>query len=546
MNLAEFRAQFPQYDDIPDAQLVAQLHAKHYSDMPLADFQQKLGYAPGPGSMTALAKEYSPVDAALIGAGKSFVDTWEGVKQLFGQGRTEEERAEAERLYAPLKAEHPTATGVGESAPYLIAGGVAGAGPSLARTVGRQALAGAGVGALQEGDVANRVGSTVVEGAIGGAGGALGHVAGRLFGAGLDQAAPHIQNAIARAQGLGYEVLPTTGLPGRNLKQVVQGSLETMPGSAYALDQLAQRNADRLAASAAEAIGQRGALLVDETLGAARKDIGGRIENIARSVPQVDVTPVITDLQRMLRTRTAPMIAGPEDPVGELVARTEAYLVDAAQKGGVTGPDLFTQQAAIGERARSIQMAHPVMADTLFDLQQSLLKALEKSTPAARQGEMAKARGQYRTLSQLEAGQNVDPVTGKVHAGRLASYLQRKDRYGFTEGHNRTPLYEGTRFLGRQQPELPTSGTSERTMGREILKTMGAGLGLGGAGGMVGGNPAEGAALGSLTGLSLGFLAPYAAARAYLHPMAYNWMRATAPGAIRNPLAASGQLLQGD
>ncbi len=497
-----------------------------------------------PDLLAALVSEYGPVDAALIGAGKSLVDTWEGAKQLFGQGRTEEERAETERLYAPLKKARPTATGVGESAPYLLAGGVAGAGPSLARTVGRQALAGAGVGALQEGDAIDRAVNTVTEGAIGGAGGALGHVAGRLFGAGLEQAAPHIQRTIARAQGQGYEVLPTTGLPGRNLKQIVQGSLETMPGSAYALDQLAQRNADRLAASAAEAIGQRGAPLVDETLAAARRDIGGRIEDIAQTVPQVDVTPVIADLQRMLRTRTAPMIAGPEDPVGALVARTEAYLVDAAQRGGVTGPDL--QQSAIGEQARSIQQAHPALADALFDLQQSLLNALERSTPAARQGEMALARRQYRTLSQLEAGQNVDPVTGKVHAGRLASYLQRKDRYGFTEGHNRSPLYEGTRFLGRQQPELPTSGTGERTMGREILKSMGAGLGLGGAGGLAGGDPVEGGALGSLAGLGLGFIAPYAAARAYLHPLAYDWMRATAPGIIRNPLAASGQLLQGD
>lgn len=41
--LAEFRAQYPQYDDMDDASLANSLHAKFYADVPRAEFDAKLG-----------------------------------------------------------------------------------------------------------------------------------------------------------------------------------------------------------------------------------------------------------------------------------------------------------------------------------------------------------------------------------------------------------------------------------------------------------------------------------------------------------------------
>jgi len=43
MTLADFRAQYPQYDDMSDADLASALHRKYYSDVPRAEFDAKLG-----------------------------------------------------------------------------------------------------------------------------------------------------------------------------------------------------------------------------------------------------------------------------------------------------------------------------------------------------------------------------------------------------------------------------------------------------------------------------------------------------------------------
>lgn len=44
-NIAEIRQQYPQYKDMSDADLGAALHKKYYSDMPFAEFSQKVGLA---------------------------------------------------------------------------------------------------------------------------------------------------------------------------------------------------------------------------------------------------------------------------------------------------------------------------------------------------------------------------------------------------------------------------------------------------------------------------------------------------------------------
>ena len=46
MDLKSFRTQYPQYDNIPDQELVTALHNKFYSQMPLEEFSSKIGYAP--------------------------------------------------------------------------------------------------------------------------------------------------------------------------------------------------------------------------------------------------------------------------------------------------------------------------------------------------------------------------------------------------------------------------------------------------------------------------------------------------------------------
>jgi hypothetical protein len=44
--IAEVRAQYPQYADMPDAALADALHQKFYSDIPKAEFDAKIGLKP--------------------------------------------------------------------------------------------------------------------------------------------------------------------------------------------------------------------------------------------------------------------------------------------------------------------------------------------------------------------------------------------------------------------------------------------------------------------------------------------------------------------
>jgi hypothetical protein len=66
--LADFRAQYPQYGDVPDAALADSLHKKFYADMPKMDFYKSLGLGAEimiPGARTAAPAATKPDRSAL-------------------------------------------------------------------------------------------------------------------------------------------------------------------------------------------------------------------------------------------------------------------------------------------------------------------------------------------------------------------------------------------------------------------------------------------------------------------------------------------------
>jgi len=55
--IANIRQQYPQYEDVPDVELVDALHQKFYSDIPKTDFYKSInltGASLIPGSITSL------------------------------------------------------------------------------------------------------------------------------------------------------------------------------------------------------------------------------------------------------------------------------------------------------------------------------------------------------------------------------------------------------------------------------------------------------------------------------------------------------------
>jgi hypothetical protein len=84
--LDDFRAQNPAYNDMPDSALALALHKKFYSDMPIGDFNQKIGLAqagmPDHASMNAKTQR----DLDMIGAGMNPDNPLPDSVNRFGQG----------------------------------------------------------------------------------------------------------------------------------------------------------------------------------------------------------------------------------------------------------------------------------------------------------------------------------------------------------------------------------------------------------------------------------------------------------------------------
>lgn len=97
MNIQEIRQKYPQYSDIGDRDLLTALHSKFYSDMPLDQFFNKVGFENklrasqqvlnDPITRGALnpAAGMSPAQRALAGAGKAFTELGGGAAQAVSE-----------------------------------------------------------------------------------------------------------------------------------------------------------------------------------------------------------------------------------------------------------------------------------------------------------------------------------------------------------------------------------------------------------------------------------------------------------------------------
>lgn len=94
MNLKEFRAQYPQYDDLSDDQLATGLHQRFYSDLPKEDFFKQIGYTAQAATTSNPLKGALGRGADLLASGIEAVkrSTQELGKRMEG-ALTEEEKA---------------------------------------------------------------------------------------------------------------------------------------------------------------------------------------------------------------------------------------------------------------------------------------------------------------------------------------------------------------------------------------------------------------------------------------------------------------------
>ncbi|MBC2741598.1 MAG: zeta toxin family protein [Desulfosarcina sp.] len=88
MQLSDFRKQYPQYDDMPDADLAASLHKKYYSDLDYGEFSQRIGLGDQPVMGSAAAPvpvAMQPEPVTLRGAATPLPESMDsGLQMLFG------------------------------------------------------------------------------------------------------------------------------------------------------------------------------------------------------------------------------------------------------------------------------------------------------------------------------------------------------------------------------------------------------------------------------------------------------------------------------
>jgi hypothetical protein len=81
--LDDYRAKYPQYQDVPDGKLAAAIRQKYYSDMPAPDFYRKTGLEHLVGLSDAPETGLgSNVGNYIAAIGKTFVDNARGAGQM--------------------------------------------------------------------------------------------------------------------------------------------------------------------------------------------------------------------------------------------------------------------------------------------------------------------------------------------------------------------------------------------------------------------------------------------------------------------------------
>jgi len=447
--------------------------------------------------LQALAQDTGAGEAALIGAGRTFNQIGAGVQDLYYRATGDDEaradlareQAFHDRAYGALSREHPVATAVGETVPYLAVPG-AGSGAGLASRVGTEAAIGGSLGGLSYGD-------TVLGGATTGA---AGGVAGAMLGRGLQKLAgdavpqvppPEHSEMLAEAAGIGYRTTPAQRLGTGQLEKVEAG-LMRHPLTSAPFDRLASANQETVNKIARDAIGATPeGKVTDAVLEAAHERIGKQYQALTPKNHAFDLatdpsffddlgnidaefmqSPVRGDQWPKFRDQILDLI---NDPLS--LARYQHVASELAKKA---------KQVGRGDNA------DPALERALYGVREALDDAFERSVGPDALEQLLTARRQYRTLKILEKPGVVK--NGEIRVGPLRNVLKREGK-GRVRGSE--DLARAAKVGEYFAPRVPSSGTAEGMAFQSMIESpiQSTLLGLGGNA-LSGGYMRSGGALG--------------------------------------------------
>lgn len=274
---------------------------------------------------------------------------------------------------------------------------------------------------------------------------------------GLNEPMARVANA---GRSMGFRLTPGQ-ITGSKALQQLEAKLESQPMTSGPFNQIRANNQAVLNRAVGSNIGVSSSVLDESTLSGALEKIQSSFRDVAddniRPIDAKDYLRFVAELQDETRGLVKGVLNN--DLIEDLTGH--------ATRGGATGQQLQSLTSKLGAAANK-QMTTP-MGDR--DLGMALYRAkdyvddlLTQGLDETRLNNFMRARAQYRSLMLLTQRSGVvNPSSGNVRGGSLATVLQQKDKRGFLFGQNRTPMYEAARFAQAFGPIVGDSGTATRS-----------------------------------------------------------------------------------
>lgn len=452
----------------------------------------------------------SASDKFFAGVGKGMTDVARGIGQVIPVRRNGEWQSLVKRDdIAEARKRDAALMNTGAGVFGNVVGNIATALPAAfipgANTVAGSAVIGAGMGALQP---STSTSETLINTGLGGAGGAAGQKiaqgVGRLMGgntnantavnvspgsAGANASVSGSVNTRMTGGGSGFGSVDPTDVgnltegqqaimdwarsqgfrltpgqaSGSKALQQIEAKLESQPMTSGTFNKIKDANQSRLNQIAAKAIGEDASELSAPVLQRASDRIGGIYDMIRtdRKVP-VDADDFLNRLSKVEGEFEGLLPVSLTD--NPLVKR----LFSVAESGNATQAQLATLTSKLNKAANNQMVSSSgdrELGKALFQVKDVVDDLLEGSMSGDTLKAFQKARGEYRNLMLLTNRQGVvNPSSGNVQGGALASALQQKDRRGFLFNQNDSDLYNAARFAQAFRPVVGDSGTATRSM----------------------------------------------------------------------------------
>lgn len=406
----------------------------------------------------------SGTDKFLAGAGKSVMDTVQGVGQLFGavpQSAVDERR----RLDAPLMATGAGMAGnvAGQAAQIAVPvpAGIAAKGASMLGRAAPYVAAAGRAGAFSAtqgvGTGESRAGNAAQGAAFGVAGQGIASGAARLGKGMADKIAPEVMDLYQKAQAAGIPV-HFSQLSDSKFVKTLASTLGYLPFTGAGGKAAAQQAAFNKAAG--RSFGENAASLTDDVLSQAKQRIGGEFQRI---YGQNNVSIDTQTAAKLIKVRSDAMRNLPPQEA-QVVANQIDDIIQAAPNGEMPG---LAYQAFRTDRLLPGEGGNSFQGQAFRTIRKIMDDAADKSVGPQDAAALAKARGQYRNLKTVEKSlKQVSGSQGNVKPASLWPIVNQSR--GSTK-----ELRELAKVGQLLKDPIPDSGTAGRLLATGGLGTAG-------------------------------------------------------------------------